>query len=111
MWHARIAGDERFVAPLAPELDIVVWAVRAASASEASARARRVFEAAGRRGLHLALATLPIALFGADPPFAADAEGVTCLRSVLMKPEHREAIEELALLLQAAMRDTGFPAP
>lgn len=104
-WHARIAADARFVAPLAPELDIVVWAVRAPSASEASARARRVFEAAARRGLHLALATLPLALFGAAPPFAADAEGVTCLRSVLMKPEHKEAIDELAGLLDAAMRD------
>jgi len=104
-WHARLAADRRFVAPLTPELDIVVWAVRAPRASEASALARRVFEAAGRRGLHLALATLPSAFFAGTPDFALDADGVSCLRSVLMKPEHLGALDRLAALLDLAMAD------
>src|SRR5207247_82467 len=39
----RINSDRRFVLPLAPELDIVVWTHRASSVSEASALARRTF--------------------------------------------------------------------
>jgi tyrosine decarboxylase/aspartate 1-decarboxylase len=85
----RIHSDRRFVLPFEPELDIVVWAHRAPSASEASQRARRTFEQAARRGLHLALAELPMAFFAAAAPeMKADQPTVTCLRSVLMKPEH-----------------------
>jgi glutamate/tyrosine decarboxylase-like PLP-dependent enzyme len=85
----RLAADERFVLPFPPELDIVVWAVRAPSLSEASRRARSVFEAAAARDLHLALAELPATFFAAAwPDVDRDRERVTCLRSVLMKPEH-----------------------
>jgi glutamate/tyrosine decarboxylase-like PLP-dependent enzyme len=106
-WHARLAADPRFIAPLAPELDIVVWAVRAPRASEASERARRVFEAAGRLGLHLALASLPAQLFARVPGFEADRDSVTCLRSVLMKPEHLDWIERLWKLLDRAIGETA----
>jgi hypothetical protein len=52
--------------------------------------ARRIFEEAARRDLHLALAELPMAFFAAAAPgMKADQPTVTCLRSVLMKPEHR----------------------
>src|SRR4051812_37178755 len=44
--HAAVAADPRFAAPLVPELDIAVWAVRAGTASESSALARRLFDAA-----------------------------------------------------------------
>jgi len=106
-WHARLAADPRFLAPLEPELDIVVWAVRAPRASGASAAARRVFEAAAHRGLHLALAELPAGLFAGTADFAIDAERVTCLRSVLMKPEHLAWIDRLWALLDRTMREVA----
>lgn len=87
--HARIAGDARFTAGFEPELDIVVWLARGETAADSSARARRIFEEAARRHLHLALAELPGTFFGVE------AEHVTCLRSVLMKPEHRSWVDRI----------------
>ncbi|HEU5468471.1 MAG TPA: aminotransferase class I/II-fold pyridoxal phosphate-dependent enzyme, partial [Steroidobacteraceae bacterium] len=94
--HAWLERDGRFVTAFPPELDIVAWAVRAGSAAESSARARAIFAKAERAGLYLALADLPAAFFG-DPWRKGGA--VTALRSVLMKPEHRLAVERIARLL------------
>jgi glutamate/tyrosine decarboxylase-like PLP-dependent enzyme len=100
--HERLSLDARFVAPLVPELDIVAWAPRAESAAQASSLSRAIFEASARRGLHLALAQLPAAFF--DPREAAGAT-VTCLRSVLMKPEHLDWIDRIGSILDAATGD------
>jgi tyrosine decarboxylase / aspartate 1-decarboxylase len=90
----RLRADERF-APLAegaPELDIVVWALRSSTASESSDRAQKVFDACARRDLHLALVQLPGSWFDrADSGKAA----LTCLRSVLMKPEHEAWMDRI----------------
>jgi glutamate/tyrosine decarboxylase-like PLP-dependent enzyme len=88
--HQRLAADPRFLAVLVPDLDIVVWAVKAGTASAASAKARQIFDAAGRAGLHLALAELPAELVDPSATLGRDQSTVTCLRSVLMKPEHRD---------------------
>ena len=89
--HARIAADRRFLTAFPPELDILVWTPRSSSASASSDLARRVFEEAARRDLHLALAELPAKFFDlAGAGMTQDRDRVTCLRSVLMKPEHRE---------------------
>ncbi len=89
--HARLAADPRFVTAFPPELDIVLWTPRAGSAGAASDLARRIFEETARRGLHLALAELPMEFFDlAGARMVKDRDRVTCLRSVLMKPEHRE---------------------
>jgi glutamate/tyrosine decarboxylase-like PLP-dependent enzyme len=101
--HARLAADARFLPPFEPELDIVVWAVRAASASASSALARRVFDEAARRGLHLALVELPVAFFDFEGAgIARDRDTLTCLRSVLMKPEHREWLDRIWSILDAS---------
>jgi hypothetical protein len=64
---------------------------------ESSARARKIFDAAARRDLHLALVQLPCELFPRNTWTASTSAAnsktpnmmnVTCLRSVLMKPEH-----------------------
>jgi tyrosine decarboxylase / aspartate 1-decarboxylase len=94
-FHRLIAGDRRFVAGLSPELDIVTFAPRAQSISEASARTRRIFEAAARRNLHLAVAELPARFFAIPAEMKRDRIRLTCLRSVLMKPEHREWIPRI----------------
>lgn len=94
--HALLAQDAGIVTAFAPELDIVVWAARAANAAESSARARAIFARAAQAGLHLALAELPAEFFG-DPWGSGGT--VTALRSVLMKPEHRAALPAIAKLL------------
>ena len=104
-----LARDSRFVVAFPPELDIVVWTPRAPTASHASHLARRVFDEAAKRDLHLALAELPVAFFNLhEAGISADRATVTCLRSVLMKPEHREwvpaILERLGEATDAALR-------
>lgn len=99
--YERIKGDRRFVTAAPPELDILVWAPRAARVSEASARARRLFEAAAHHHLHLALADLPVEFFDLGR-MAKDRPTLTCLRSVLMKPEHKAWVDRIWTLLDEA---------
>jgi glutamate/tyrosine decarboxylase-like PLP-dependent enzyme len=94
--HERIVADPRFVPAFRPELDIVVWLPRAGSASAASELSRRVFDEAARRDLHLAVAQLPAEFFALEEAgVARDLDTVACLRSVLMKPEHADWIDEI----------------
>jgi tyrosine decarboxylase/aspartate 1-decarboxylase len=99
--YERVKGDRRFVTAAPPELDILVWAPRAASVSEASVRARRLFEEAARRHLHLALAELPVEFFDLGR-MERDRPTLTCLRSVLMKPEHKEWVDRIWGILDEA---------
>jgi glutamate/tyrosine decarboxylase-like PLP-dependent enzyme len=101
--HAKLQADARFLTAFAPELDIVIWTPRAASVSAASELSRRIFAEAEKRNLHLALANLPARFF--DFPTAnmqPDSDTVTCLRSVLMKPEHQQWLDEIWNLLSQA---------
>jgi hypothetical protein len=91
-----------------PELDIVVFAPRAGSVSEASERSRKIFEAAARRNLHLAVAELPVSFFEAnlrEMEMKKDRASLTCLRSVLMKPEHREWVGRIWEILGEATEE------
>ncbi len=73
---------------------------RAASISEISAKSRSIFAAAAGRGLHIALAGLPASLFSSlGPSVVRDRETVTCLRSVLIKPEHLDWIDRIWQIL------------
>jgi len=89
----RVRDDERFQALKAgvPELDIVVWKAKAATPADASERAQAIFDACAERDLHLALVQLPRLWFEDAPA----GELLTCLRSVLMKPEHEAWMEEI----------------
>lgn len=89
-FHAELATDARLFAPVAPELDIVVWGVRAASAREASRLARRIYEEAAKEHLHLALAQVPRVLVAPSAPEITDWDEphVTCLRACLMREDH-----------------------
>lgn len=92
--HRRLAADPRCLTALAPELDVVVWAPHGGSASEVSARAQAIFEAAAQEGLHLAVASFPKSMFP-HWPIDWDRDTVACLRSCLMKPEHRDWIDPI----------------
>jgi glutamate/tyrosine decarboxylase-like PLP-dependent enzyme len=89
--YAKLSADARFLLPFAPELDILVWSVRADSVSVSSRLAQEIFQAAAGEGLHLALAQLPGSFFSEGSwPDQSLHTSITCLRSVLMKPEHLE---------------------
>jgi hypothetical protein len=72
----------------------------------ASQLSQHIFDAAAKRGLHLALIRLPLKFI---PLFAGEStsqqETVLCLRSVLMKPEHREWVSSILTILDAAHHD------
>jgi len=94
--HQKLCADGRFVSPFAPELDILVWTVRAATVTASSRLAQQIFDAAARKDLHLALAQLPTSFFPAGSwPDQHQHRTVTCLRSVLMKPEHLSWLQEI----------------
>jgi tyrosine decarboxylase / aspartate 1-decarboxylase len=99
----KLNGDSRFVTAFAPELDIVVFAPKAASVSEASACTRRIFEEAAKRDLHLAVAELPAQFWEKNlGAMKRDRDTLTCLRSVLMKPEHLNWVNRIWELLSEA---------
>jgi tyrosine decarboxylase/aspartate 1-decarboxylase len=99
----RLDRDERFATAFAPELDIVIFVPRAKSVSEAAGLSRQIFDAAAKRNLHLAVAELPTEFWAANlGAMKRDRETVTCLRSVLMKPEHLEWIPRIWEELLAA---------
>lgn len=99
----HLQADERFAPAFAPELDIVVFAPRADSVSAASVLSRKIFDAAAKRNLHLAVAQLPADFWAALPAqMRRDRETITCLRSVLMKPEHLAWFPKIWEALSAA---------
>src|SRR6266403_1746448 len=107
--YEKTTADDRFLTSFAPELDIVVFAPRGASVTEVSARSRAIFAAAAERGLHLALADLPVSLFPFPATVQRDRETITCLRSVLMKPEHLDWGDRIWQLLTAATDASQTP--
>jgi len=108
--YESVKGDGRFVPTFSPELDIVVFAPLAASVSEMSAKSRVIFAAAAERGLNLAVAELPVSFFSSlEPSVRGDRETVTCLRSVLMKPEHLDWIDRIWQILASAAEASQTP--
>jgi len=100
----KLRADARFVTAFAPELDIIVFAPKVSSVSEASILSRKIFEAAAKHDLHLAVAELPIRFWEANlGRMKRDCETITCLRSVLMKPEHLDWVERIWDLLSLSV--------
>jgi glutamate/tyrosine decarboxylase-like PLP-dependent enzyme len=98
-----------------PELDIVVWKLSADTSERASQLAQNIFVACAARDLHLALVELPLTWFrrlDGSQPVGHEANrietgSVTCLRSVLMKPEHEAWLDRIWERLTAACRDVS----
>jgi len=105
--YVRLENDERFVPAFEPELDIIVFLPREETREKASTRSRNIFDSAAKRSLHLAVAELPVR-FWHNVPFANanSADSVSCLRSVLMKPEHLEWVGPIWERLVQAYADT-----
>jgi glutamate/tyrosine decarboxylase-like PLP-dependent enzyme len=101
---SRRLQKSKYLLPLMdPELDIVVYAVKAPDSSTSSDRARRLFSRAAENDLHLALIELPTKLVRHYvPQLVNNSETVFCLRSVLMKPEHLDWIDRIVDLLETS---------
>ena len=100
---ARLQQSEQFLPLMAPELDIVVYGLKASDSSAASVAARRLFERTAERDLHLALIDLPTSLMQQyAPQLRSTSEMTTCLRSVLMKPEHLGWLDRIVTILETS---------
>ena len=105
LWR-HLCDSEWYQPLMQPELDIVVYAVAAPDAIDASQCARRVFACAAEKDLHLAMIELPVETVRVwMPEMTANAETVTCLRSVLMKPEHRDWVADIVRILEECATD------
>jgi glutamate/tyrosine decarboxylase-like PLP-dependent enzyme len=105
---ARMSADPRFRMIFSPELDILVWALQGRTAGEISTRAERFFEAAAAENLHLAKFRYPASLLrGVWKDVDLDQPQVVCLRSCLMKPEHREWAGRLWAILDRTAGRVG----
>jgi glutamate/tyrosine decarboxylase-like PLP-dependent enzyme len=96
-----IESSGKFDAAFEPELAILAFVPKGDSIEEISAKSRGIFETAARKGLHLAVAELPVKFWSSLKPQSGRAT-VTCLRSVLMKPEHLEWVGRIVELLKNA---------
>lgn len=106
-FHRALLADPRFAPLTEPELDIVVWIVRAPRASEASSLARKIFDAAARHDLHLALASFPRGMAeGAEAIVEWDQDHVLCLRACVMKPEHEAWMSDILARLNMAATES-----
>jgi glutamate/tyrosine decarboxylase-like PLP-dependent enzyme len=102
---SRLDASPSFRPLMKPELDIVVYAVDAPDTATASARAKQLFRLAAEDNLHLALIELPAAMLQAYAPgILTSTDTVTCLRSVLMKPEHGDWLERIMAILEGGVR-------
>ena len=98
----RLVDSDAYAPVMRPELDIVVYAPLAKRATHASQAARKIFARAADRDLHLAMMDVPTQLLAdTQPELDADADTVTCLRSVLMKPEQRAWLDRIMDILEA----------
>ncbi|MEQ9021865.1 MAG: pyridoxal-dependent decarboxylase, partial [Pseudomonadales bacterium] len=92
-FYEKLNTSDHFFPIVKPETDIVVWAMKGQKVSEMSKAAQEVFKRAEQNHLYLSLYKYPTAKFN-NPDFEIDAEYLICLRSSLMKPEHKDWLEE-----------------
>ncbi len=103
----KIQEDTRFLTAFPPELDMIIWASKAKSASEVSRLSKELFRAAAAENLHLAVANFPCTLFEHHWKLNWDQEQITCVRSCLMKVEHLAWVDIFWQALEQAMQKKG----
>ncbi|UTV98450.1 aspartate aminotransferase family protein [Marinomonas rhizomae] len=103
---SRLEKDDRFITPLVPDMDIVMWAPKAATTSEISRLSEATFHAAEEQHLYLATFSFPSYLIKkAYPDVVVDSEYTTCLRSSLMKPEHEDWLDLIWSILDKVQNE------
>ena len=104
-FHARLTASAAYVPLMEPELDIVVYALKADDTQASSEKTRKVFATAAEKNLHLAMIELPASLVTSfATEMSANTETVTCLRSVLMKPEHENWLDSIVEIPRGVCR-------
>ena len=107
-WAQRLKASEVLALHVEPELDIVTYLPRTDSLSALDAASEAVLKAGMDDPVDpVFLSTLYLgrdALTARHPGLAADADGARVLRSVLMKPEHEQAIDWLDERVEALTR-------
>jgi tyrosine decarboxylase/aspartate 1-decarboxylase len=105
--YEKLRANEALATAFPPELDIVVFAPRASSVAAMSTLSRKIFAAAAERGLHLAVAELPVTFFASLGPKAQrDRDTLSALRSVLMKPEHLDWVDRIWEIVRTATEES-----
>jgi glutamate/tyrosine decarboxylase-like PLP-dependent enzyme len=105
---AKIEATGRFAMHVAPTLDIVTYYPKRSSLGAISAASAALFARAesASEPLYLAKLVVDAERFAAlHPEVTVDAPSVTILRSVLMKPEQRAAVDEIVRRLQLHLVD------
>ena len=99
-FFSKLKTGGKFIPAFEPEMDILAFVPHGTSFEQISAKSRRIFGATARAGLHLAVAELSLKFW---PHLAAESgrSTVTCLRSVLMKPEHLEWVGRIVEILES----------
>ncbi|OGR12786.1 MAG: pyridoxal-dependent decarboxylase [Desulfobacterales bacterium RIFOXYA12_FULL_46_15] len=104
-----IESRDEFITFFEPDLDIIVFSLKGSSSKEISDLNRKMFDICAKSDLHLALLTLPRAIAGKHHDLEWNSDGLTCLRSCLMKPEHEDWAERIITLLQKSVSATVNP--
>jgi glutamate/tyrosine decarboxylase-like PLP-dependent enzyme len=98
-WAALLAGSDLLSLHLEPELDIVTFFASAQSVSQVDARSAAILSAGMSdpdEPTFLSVLSVERSVLAAlHPQLQDDAEAARLLRSVLMKPEHEQTVDEL----------------
>ena len=102
---AAALDREEVALVVAPELDIICVFPRLRGAAAIGARCERAFDSLAGAGWHAAKLTAQTSwLRRGHPWIEPDAEQLTVLRMVLMKPAHGEIVDDLAAVLLEHLR-------
>ncbi len=100
----KIKNDNRLKLIIEPELDIVVWIIKAESTQKISELSKLFFKKAEENKLYLSILNLPSSKIE-ESEIRLDSENVTCLRACLMKSEHLDWIDELRDRIDKTMNE------
>lgn len=105
--QSRIEGSSEFQSLFRPDLDIVIWALKTERAEDVNRLSQRFFDVCAEKGLHLALTRCPRSMVeGYWPELVWGAEpNILCLRSCLMKAEHKAWIPKIWDVLRESAHD------
>lgn len=103
----RIQDSDSFQSLFSPDLDLVVWAPKASTAAEVSRLSQLIFDRCAERHLHLALTRCRRPMVEPHWPGLewGEEENILCLRSCLMKPEHKAWMDQIWTVLSEVASD------
>ena len=104
--HARLSRSKDFIPILVPETDIVVWTLTGDHTKEMSEKSAAFFRHAEENQLYLSLYKFPTEKLDAAGSFTINSDYLTCLRSCLMKPEHKTWMDEIWSRMNMALANT-----